>query len=291
MMKGLIVKGIGGFYYIQTEEGLIEAKGRGIFKKQGLTLCVGDEVEVGLIENTGKKGVIEAILPRKNHFIRPPIANIDSFAVVFAASKPKPNYPVIDKFLIAAEANNVEPIICINKCDLVSEADAERIKQIYKDAYKVLLVSSKTGQGLEELKEIMRGRKTAFAGPSGVGKSSILNALHPKARMETGEVSHKTERGKHTTRHVEIFTVDGGGMIFDTPGFTSFDIKDIDEAELCHYYREFDSYMNSCRYDNCKHIKEPGCAVREAVSEGKIHKMRYDSYVYNQQELKNKRKY
>lgn len=290
-MKGLIVKGIGGFYYIKTEDGVIEAKGRGIFKKQGITLCVGDEAEVTVLDGDGKKGVIEEIFPRKNHFIRPPIANIDTFAVVFSVRKPEPNYPVIDKFLITAEIHNIEPVICINKCDLASASEIEEIKSIYGGEYKVITMSVRTGQGVEELKELIKGKKTAFAGPSGVGKSSILNALHPKAEMETGEVSRKTDRGRHTTRHVEIFSAEGGGLLFDTPGFTSFDIEDIDEYELGRCYREFERYANMCRYDDCIHINEPECAVREAVDSGEINRLRYRSYIYNYEELKNKRKY
>ena len=291
-MNGLIVKGIGGFYYIKTEIGLIEAKGRGIFRKQGITLCVGDRVEVSLLDETEKKGVIESILPRKNQFIRPPIANIDTFIVVFAAATPKPNYPVIDKFLITAEAKSIEPIICINKCDLVSKAEAKEISRIYDSIYPVVLMSSKTGQGLSQLKTLIHGKKAAFAGPSGVGKSSILNALHPKAQMEIGEISKKTERGKHTTRHVEMFSIEGGGMLFDTPGFTSFEFGDDMEAEtLGNYYREFVKYSPMCRYDDCRHLREPGCAVREAVESGEINKLRYESYKYLYEELKNKRKY
>ncbi len=290
-MKGLIVKGIGGFYYIKTDDGTVEAKGRGIFKKRGITLCVGDEVEVELLDEAGKKGVIEEIYPRKNCFVRPPIANIDTFAVVFSAHSPEPNYPVIDKFLITAEVNDIEPVICINKCDLSTDSEVAEIKAIYENEYRVIAVSSKTGQGMEELKTIINGQKTALAGPSGVGKSSILNILHPKAEMETGEVSCKTRRGKHTTRHVEIFSVDGGGLIFDTPGFTSFELEDIDETELSHYYREFEKFAGDCRYADCKHLKEPECAVRAAVESGEIHPLRYKSYVYNCQELKNKKKY
>lgn len=290
-MKGLIVKGIGGFYYIQTEEGLIEARGRGIFKKQGVTLCVGDEVDVQILDMDEKKGVIEEILPRKNHFIRPPIANIDLFVVVFAAHKPEPNYPIIDKFLITAELHGIEPVICVNKCDLATKEELDSIASIYKNAYRLLFVSSATGEGMDELKLLMADKKSALAGPSGVGKSSILNALHPEANMETGEISQKTARGKHTTRHVEIFNIDGRGMIFDTPGFTAFEVTDIEPDELVHYYREFEPYLGECRYDNCKHLKEPDCAVRAAVESGRIHSRRYKSYVSNEEELRNKRKY
>lgn len=290
-MKGLIIKGIGGFYYIQTEQGIIEAKGRGIFKNRGITLCVGDEVNVELTKEDETKGVIDEIYPRKNHFIRPPIANIDRFIVVFAAKDPEPNYPVIDKFLITAELHNIEPIICINKCDLVSDEELEKVKAIYNGVYEVLCVSSLTGQGIDQLKELVSGQKVAFAGPSGVGKSSILNVLHPEAKMETGEISQKTKRGKHTTRHVEIFNIDGGGLLFDTPGFTSFEIADIAPEELMNYYPEFNHYLGQCRYDNCKHLKEPECAVREAVKKKEINILRYKSYVANEEELRSKRKY
>lgn len=291
-MKGLIVKGIGGFYYVQTERGLVEARGRGIFRKQGITLCVGDYVDVSLLDEAENKGVIEEIFPRKNQFVRPPIANIDTFIIVFAASSPKPNYPVIDKFLVTAETKEIEAVICINKCDLVSYDEAEQIRAIYDKVYKVILTSSKTGEGIPELKTVLRGKKAAFAGPSGVGKSSLLNMLHPKAAMQTGEISRKTERGRHTTRHVELFSVDGGGSLFDTPGFTSFELDDeIDEADLGQYYREFTQYSSMCRYDDCRHIREPGCAVKKAVQAGEINEMRYRSYVSLCEELKNKKKY
>ncbi len=290
-MKGLIIKGIGGFYYVKTDEGIIEAKGRGIFKKDGITLCVGDEVEAEIIDRDKMTGVIEKIYPRKNCFIRPPIANIDVFAVVFAAKKPAPNYPVIDKFLINAQLHDIEPIICINKSDLVTNDEIDKIKAIYGKAYKVISISAASGEGVNELLSLIKGKKAALAGPSGVGKSSLLNKLHPAANMETGEVSKKTMRGKHTTRHVEIFDIEQGGMIFDTPGFTSFEIGDMDEADLKHYYPEFDEYLGHCRYDNCNHLKEPGCAVTAAVRSGEIHPMRYSSYAANMEELKNRNKY
>ena len=235
-MRGIIFKGIGGFYYVQTENGLIEAKGRGIFKKDGITLAVGDDVEITILEEDETKGVIEKIYPRKNCFIRPPIANVDTFIVVFAAKSPAPNFPVIDKFLVNAEKHGIEPIICINKKDLVSDEEIDEIKSIYESAYKVVAVSTVTGEGLDELASLIKDKKAALAGPSGVGKSSILNQLHPSANMETGEVSKKTARGKHTTRHVEIFSIEQGGMIYDTPGFTSFEMPDIELDELKEYY-------------------------------------------------------
>ena len=288
-MTGLITKGIGGFYYVLTEGRIIEAKGRGIFKKDGITLAVGDLVELTEIEEG--KGVIDAILPRKNQFIRPPIVNVDTFIVVFAPTRPKPNFALIDKFLIMAEMNGIEPILCLNKCDLVSEEKVDEIRAIYDGVYPFLTVSCETGRGLDELQELIRGQKAALAGPSGVGKSTILNHLHPEANMETGSISEKTRRGKHTTRHVEIFQVEGGGMIFDTPGFTSFEILEAEEDNLAHFYPEMERLQGQCRYDDCRHCSEPGCAVREAVTDGRIHPFRYQSYLANLEEIRNRRKY
>ena len=289
-MIGLIKKGIGGFYYVETEAGLIEAKGRGIFKKDGITLMVGDNVEISIIDEEAKKGVIESILPRKNQFIRPPIANVDLFAVVFAPCKPKPNFALIDKFLIMAQMKAAEAIICINKSDLATEEEIAEIKSIYDSVYTVLEISAKTGKGIEELAHILSGKRDALAGPSGVGKSTILNSMIPHANMETGSVSEKTQRGKHTTRHVEIFDAFGDAKIFDTPGFTSFEILEAEEDNLWMYYPEFEPYGGLCRYDNCRHLKEPDCKVREAVAEGKIHKLRYASYAANMEELRKRRK-
>lgn len=290
-MKGLIRKGIGGFYYVQTEAGLIEAKGRGIFKKDGITLAVGDFVDIDIIDEAEKKGVINEILPRKNQFIRPPIVNVDVFLIVFAATRPKANFALVDKFLVMAEMHNVEAVICINKCDGASEAELAEMKAVYEPVYPVLCVSGKTGQGLAELESRIAGKTAALAGPSGVGKSTILNAMIPHANMETGEISEKTKRGKHTTRHAELFSVDGGGMVFDTPGFTSFEILEAGEDDLRLYYPEIERYEGQCRYDNCRHMTEPDCAVREAVRKGEIHRSRYASYQANLEEIRSRKKY
>lgn len=238
-MKGLIVKGIGGFYYVKTADGIYQAKGRGIFKKEGITLAVGDNVELEVLPDGD--GVINEILPRKNQFIRPPIANVDCFIVVFAAAKPKPNFSIIDKFLIMAEAGNMDAVLCINKCDLASDEELVRIQDIYEGIYPMFFVSAKTGEGIDSLDTYISGKRAAFAGPSGVGKSTITNLIVPQANMETGKISSKTSRGKHTTRHVEIFESREGGLVFDTPGFTSFDILEADEAALSDYYPEFAS--------------------------------------------------
>ncbi len=284
-MKGLI----GGFYYVKTADGIYQTRGRGIFKKQGVTLAVGDNVEIEILP--GGDGVINEILPRKNQFIRPPIVNVDCFVVIFAAKKPKPNFQVVDRFLIMAERCSMEAVICVNKCDLADEEELEQIKSVYGDIYPVLFVSGKTGQGIASLNTYISGKRAAFAGPSGVGKSTITNRIIPEANMETGSVSSKTSRGRHTTRHVEIFETEEGGLVFDTPGFTSFDILEAEEDELAGCYPEFAPYLGQCRFDNCRHRKEPDCAVRRAVEEGSISRIRYESYLANLEEISSRKKY
>lgn len=288
-MDGLIIKGIGGFYYVKTTDGVFQAKGRGLFKKEGIVLSVGDYVSIEVLPDGD--AVINSIKPRKNHFIRPPIANVDSIVVVFAATRPKPNFTVIDKFLIMAEQKGIEPIICINKCDLLSEEKVNKLAEIYEGSYRVVKTSTSTGKGIDLLEELIAGKKVAFAGPSGVGKSTITNVIIPEANMETGKVSEKTSRGKHTTRHVEIFETKSGGYIFDTPGFTSFDILEAEEDNLKDYYPEISQYTGKCRFDNCRHIKEPGCAVIDAVNAGVINRQRYDSYLQHMEEIKKRKKY
>lgn len=285
-MKGIIVKGIAGFYYVKCGDEIIECKARGIFKNRGITPAVGDDVVISLTEPG--KGIIEDILPRKNVFIRPPIANIDTFIVVMAAAHPKPNFPVIDKFLVMADAKGTDIVICVNKTDIARPQDIEAIQDIYGGLYPMAFVSAKSGEGIDRLKSQLAGKKAAFAGPSGVGKSSILNAILPEANAQMGEISHKTKRGRHTTRHVEIFQV-GDCMIYDTPGFTSFDIMEVGEEELDIHYPEMTAYKGSCYYDNCRHLREPDCMVKKALEEGKIHPMRYNSYKTQIEEIRTKK--
>lgn len=288
-MRGLIVKGIAGFYYVKTEAGLIECKARGIFKKEGVKPMVGDEVSIEVQPDGG--AVIHAISERRNSFIRPPVANVDCFVIVVSASKPEPNYLIIDRFLVMAEKCRTDAMICISKADAAQPEKIENIRKIYEKVYPVVLTSGVTGEGLAELEPLLRGKKCALAGPSGMGKSTLLNALCEPAGAETGSLSRKTERGKHTTRHAEIFETDFGAWIFDTPGFTSFEVLDADLEELQHCYPEIENNIGGCRYSNCSHITEPDCAVLKAVKAGDIHASRYHSYVSLYKEIQEKQEY
>lgn len=278
-MEGTIVKGIGGFYYVRTGEGReVECKARGIFRKDGITPYVGDKAEISLLEEEEGKGVIREILPRKNQFIRPPVANVDCFVIVTAAAKPSPNLLVLDQFLIMAEEKRTEILLCFNKIDLVKEEKLARLRSIYEGLYPVFCVSGKTGEGVAQLKKAIGAKQAALAGPSGTGKSTLLNWMLGGVSMETGEISKKTGRGKHTTRHAQLFPAEGGGMLFDTPGFTSFDVLEAEEEELAFLFPEMERLAGKCRYDNCRHLKEPDCAVRQALAQGRIHPSRYQSY-------------
>lgn len=288
-MEGIILKGIAGFYYVSCDDNLYECKARGIFRKDGLIPHVGDYVHIEVLEDG--KGIITEIHERKNVFIRPPISNVDCFVVVCAAAKPKPNLTIIDQFLVMAEENYTEVILCINKADLVKEEELHSLYEIYSAIYPVCCVSGKSGVGILDLKSKMEGKTCALAGPSGVGKSTLLNCLREDYAMETGEISEKTQRGKHTTRHAELFEMESGGRVFDTPGFTSFDVLETDEEELPFLFPEMVPYQGMCRYDNCRHLKEPSCAVTQAVSEGKIKESRYQSYMAMMRAIQEKRRF
>lgn len=302
-MKGTIVKGIAGFYYVLHEGEVYQCKARGVFKKDDIKPMVGDFVEFEYGAAEGDDGWITEIYERRNSFIRPPISNVDCFVIVMAAAQPKPNIAVMDKFLVMAEKSNTDIIVCINKTDLAAKGkkaeELNRLKAVYEQVYPVITLSGTEGEGIDELKDALSGcsssgdgtRHIALAGPSGVGKSTLLNCLIPHAEAETGDISHKSKRGKHTTRHSELFDLGNGIMIFDTPGFTSFDILEAEEDELQHYYPEIAPFAGQCRYDNCRHIKEPECAVRAAVEEGRISQQRYDSYVTQLNEIRDKNKY
>ena len=292
-MQGKIVKGISGFYYVHVVESEIyECKAKGIFRQQKMKPLVGDDVEIDIISEEKKTGNVAAILPRKNALIRPAVANVDQALLIFAAASPNPNFNLLDRFLVMMGRQDVPVILCFNKCDLITEEQQQEIVSIYEaSGCKILFVSAKKELGLKELQEILEGKTTTVAGPSGVGKSSLINLLAPEACMETGEISKKIERGRHTTRHAELIQLKGDGYIMDTPGFSSLYLPEMEKEELQDCYPEFAAFEPYCRFQGCSHISEPDCGVKEALSEGKIHPVRYENYCQLYGELKDRKKY
>ena len=292
-MQGKIVKGISGFYYVHVVgTGIYECKAKGAFRNQKIKPLVGDNVEIAIIDEENKKGNVEAILPRKNELIRPAVSNIDMALVIFAAAKPDPNFNLLDRFLCMMEYQKVPVTICFNKCDLVTEEQKQELEAIYKPAgYDVIFTSAKAGINLVGLKELLKGKTTTVAGPSGVGKSSLINQLQDSVYMETGSISQKIERGKHTTRHSEIIPLGNDAYIMDTPGFSSMDVPGFEKEDLWTCYPEFLEYEPYCKFQGCSHINEPNCGVKDALEEGKISKVRYDNYVLLYNEMKQMKKY
>ncbi len=288
-MQGKIIKGIAGFYYVHVAgTGIFECKAKGIFRKEKIKPLVGDNVEMELLDAQEKTGNIISILPRRNELIRPSVANIDQALVIFAVEKPKPNFNLLDRFLIMMEQRQIETIICFNKRDLVNSQELDSLRAIYEPCgYQVLTVSAKRQQGLEEVREVLQNRTTTVAGPSGVGKSSIINLLSPEADMETGTLSEKIDRGKHTTRHSQLLYIDKETYIMDTPGFSSLYLTDIGQENLKDYFREFQKYEPFCRFQGCSHIHEPDCGVKAALAEGSISPVRYENYVMLYEDRKN----
>lgn len=292
-MIGKIMKGIAGFYYVGVaESGVYECKAKGIFRKDKIKPLVGDDVEIEVLNEEEKLGNIVKILPRRSELIRPAVANIDQALVIFAAREPKPNLSLLDRFLVIMEKQDVPVIICFNKQDLCDEEEVGRLKEIYEACgYPVVLASAKQGEGIEEIKSLLRGKTTTVAGPSGVGKSSLTNLLQNEVQMETGEISKKLGRGRHTTRHSQIIQIEEDTWLYDTPGFTSFYVEEIEKEELRFYFREFFKYEGTCRFQGCTHTHEPGCMVKNALEEGKISKERYENYLELYGKLKEKRRY
>ena len=292
-MQGKIVKGISGFYYVHVVgTGIYECKAKGVFRNRKVKPLVGDNVEIVVLDEEKRIGNVEEILPRKNELIRPAVSNIDMALVIFAAAKPDPNFNLLDRFLCMMEYQKVPVTICFNKCDLVSEEEKEKLQQIYAPAgYEILFTSVKTGENIDNLKALLADKTTTVAGPSGVGKSSLINELQTGVRMQTGAISDKIGRGKHTTRHSEIISIGQDTYIMDTPGFSSVMIPEMEKESLDDCFPEFHDLIPDCRFQECAHIHEPDCAVKNALEAGAIPQSRYDNYILLYEELKNRRKY
>ena len=293
-MTGKIIKGIAGFYYVQTKCGVYECKAKGSFRNKKVKPFVGDNVEITVLDEENKKGNMEEILERKNCLIRPAVANVDQTLVIFAAAKPDPNLNLLDRFLIMMEQKDVPVILVFNKTDVAEEEKLANLAKTYEDCgYQVLRVSALQEEGISEIKEVLKGKTSTVAGPSGVGKSSIINLLQSDIHMETGNISEKIEIGKHTTRHSELITIAEDTYIFDTPGFSSLYVTDMEKEDLKSYFPEFAPYEDECKFLGCVHVNEPVCGVKEALKEGKISQSRYENYKLLYEELKEseKRKY
>lgn len=295
-MQGRIIKGIAGFYYVcdVVESSVYECKAKGVFRKEKMKPLVGDLVEYEVLDTEAKTGNIVDILPRKSELIRPAVANIDQALVVFAITKPKPHFNLLDRFLVSMEHRGIPVIICFNKEDIAKTEEVTKLQEIYESSgYKVIFTSAEQGYHIEEVREVLKGKLTTVAGPSGVGKSSLINCLQENVNMETGSISQKIERGKHTTRHSELIAVDEDSYIMDTPGFSSLYTNDFKKEELKYYFPEFEEYLHQCRFQGCNHVNEPGCVVKDALQEHKIHKIRYENYLemYKELEEKEKRRY
>lgn len=296
-MQGRIVKGIAGFYYVYCREAegssqTYECRAKGVFRRDHRKPLVGDDVELAVLNEEKAQGNIIELLPRHSELIRPAVANVDQALIIFSIVRPKPNFNLLDRFLIMMGQQDVPCIICFNKTDMDEDGRGEAYRQIYENCgYRTLQTSTKNGAGAEELRAALAGKTTAVAGPSGVGKSSIVNSLQSQTVMETGQISAKIERGKHTTRHTELIAVGEDTYILDTPGFSSLDLFDLEKEQLAAYYPEFAPYEKNCRFGGCSHVAEQVCGVRDAVEQGAIDRMRYGNYCLLYEELKSRRKY
>lgn len=292
-MQGKIVKGIAGFYYVHDGIGSVyECRAKGVFRNRKEKPLVGDDVEITVLDEKNKTGNVERILPRKNSLIRPAVANVDQALVVFAVTDPEPNLNLLDRFLVMMRMQKVPVIIAFSKADLTDSDGEENLRRIYEHAgCTVCFFSTRKQQGLDRLDELLAGKTTVLAGPSGVGKSSLTNHLQPDAEMEIGELSRKISRGKNTTRHSELFFVKDGTFVCDTPGFSSIYVDGIEARDLQAFYPEFSAYEDRCRFLGCVHVGERECGVKDAVSAGTIAASRYENYLLIYEELKNKRRY
>lgn len=291
-MQGKIIKGIAGFYYVDVPaRGVYACKAKGIFRKENIKPLVGDDVEIEITDEKDYEGNIIQIFPRKSVLIRPAVANIDQALLIFAITKPEPNYNLLDRFLIMMRRQGLDCILCFNKKDMADKEQRGRIREIYAGSgCNILFASALKKEGIAEIMEVLKSKTTAVAGPSGVGKSSIVNCLQKETRMETGAISERIERGKHTTRHSELIAISEGTYIMDTPGFSSLSLFDIEKEELKSFYPEFAPYEEECRFLTCAHIHEPVCGVRQALADKRINQIRYENYVTFYEELKEKEK-
>ncbi len=293
-MIGKIIKGIAGFYYVHvpTRDMIFECKPKGIFRNQKIKPLVGDNVEISTDNHPEGIGIIENIFPRKNELVRPAVVNVDQAMIIFAAAEPTPNLNLLDRFLISMYRQKVRAIVCFNKADLVTNKDIALLQKTYEQSgYEVVNISVLNEDGVKEVYGYLKGKTTVLAGPSGVGKSSLVNLIKPEANMEIGKVSEKIKRGKHTTRHSELIYIDEDTYIMDTPGFSSLYVDDIKEYELKDYFPEFIELEDGCRFIGCAHINEPHCAVKDALEQGEISQIRYDNYLTIYNELKNVKRY
>ncbi len=292
-MIGRIVKAIAGFYYVNVVgEGTYACKAKGAFRREKKTPLVGDMVEIEVTHEQDKEGNVVAIQERTSELERPPVANVDQALIIFAATSPEPNLNLLDRFLIQMEAKDIPVIIGINKIDLVEDAAVQKLREVYEPTgYPMICYSVKEERGLDELKEALRGKLTTVAGPSGVGKSSLINKLQEEVEMEVGELSAKIERGKQTTRHTELIQIDEESYICDTPGFSTLYVPEVEAEELADLFPEFREEEANCKFRGCNHMAEPGCAVKAAVEAGRIHVSRYENYRLFYEERKQARKY
>ncbi len=292
LITGKIIKGIGGFYYVYSDDVIYECRAKGIFRNLKVKPLVGDDVKMRIVDKDNHIGNIEGIRERRSELIRPAVANVDQALVVFAMLSPAPNFNLLDRFLIMMKKQSIPTVICFNKSDLGNDELCDKYKGMYINAgYDVIFSSTKEQHGLDKLHECLKGKITTLAGPSGVGKSSIMNMLSPYANMDTGEISKKIERGKHTTRHSELIPISEDTFLMDTPGFSNIALDDIDAEELKDYYLEFEEFEQYCRFRGCNHIGERECGVIDAVLDGTVSKERYDNYKLFFEEIKDRRKY
>ncbi len=288
MLQGIILKGYSGFYYVHTDTGIVECSLRGHYRIKDQEFLPGDRVEI--TETSKGKGVIQHVLPRTNRLVRPPVANVDQVVIVAAVTNPEPDLELLDRLLVQAETAYLAVVICWNKVDLISPGEREHLISQYRDlGYRSITASTKKGYGIDDLRSLLAGKVSIFAGPSGVGKSSLLNAVQPGLSLKTGEISSKGLRGKHTTRHVELLPLKSGGLVADSPGFSRLIMPlELRREELAAFFPEMEKLLGACRFSTCLHWQEPQCAVRQAVADGSINSIRYDHYITFLQEIINR---